>query len=107
MLALQPFEFQNWVFQQIQGRVSARLVGDKGVDGHTFDGSPVQVKQSEAVGRNVVDNFLAAILREKKTKGTIVALSFGAGAYEEVARLKNKEGIEVTLKTLKELMEEE
>ena len=59
------------------------------------------------MGRNVVDNFHSAILREKKTKGMIVALSFGAGAFEEVARLKNQEGVEITLKTLKELIEEE
>lgn len=104
--ALQPFEFQNWVFQQIQGRVSRKLVGDKGVDGHTFDGSPVQVKQSEGIGRNVVDNFHAAIVREKKTKGMIVGLSFGSGAFEEVARLKNAGGPHITLRTLRELLEE-
>ena len=78
-----------------------------GVDGYLFDGSPVQVKQSEDVGRNVVDNFETAIRRSKKTKGMIVALSFGKGAYEEVARAKNQDGLEITLKTLKELMEEE
>ncbi len=104
---MQPFEFQNWVFQQIQGRVSPQLRGDKGIDGRMFDLTPVQVKQSESVGRNVVDNFRAAIQRDKKTKGMIVALSFGSGAYEEVARLKNEDGIEITLKTLKELLEDD
>jgi restriction endonuclease Mrr len=89
------------------GRVSVRKTGDMGVDGYLFDGSPVQVKQSEDVGRNVVDNFETAIRRSKKTKGMIVALSFGKGAHEEVARAKNQDGLEITLKTLKELMEEE
>ena len=104
--AMEPFEFQNWVFQAIRGRVSARLRGDMGIDGTSFDGTPVQVKQSESVGRNVVDNFHASIVRDKKTKGTIVALSFGSGAYEEAARLKNTGGPEITLKTLKELLDE-
>jgi hypothetical protein len=36
-----------------------------------------------------------------------VAVSFGRGAYEEVARVKNQDGLEITLKTLKQLMEEE
>ncbi len=103
-----PFEFQNWIFQNIPGgRVSTRLRGDMGIDGHDFYGNPVQVKQSEGVGRNVVDNFETAMRREKKTRGTIVGLSFGAGAQEEVARAKNHDGLEITLKTLKELMEEE
>ena len=105
--ALQPFEFQNWVLQRLMGRVSVRKTGDMGIDGYLFDGSPVQVKQSEDVGRNVVDNFETAIRRSKKTKGMIVALSFGKGAHEEVARAKNQDGLEITLKTLKELMEEE
>ncbi len=71
------------------------------------DGSPVQVKQSEDVGRNVVDNFETAIRRAKKTKSMIGAFSFGKGAYEEVARVKNAEALDITLKTTKELVEEE
>lgn len=104
---MQPFEFQNWVIQMLMGRVSIRKVGDMGIDGYLFDGTPVQVKQSENIGRNVVDNFETAIRRAKKTKGMIVAFSFGKGAYEEVARVKNAEGLEIVLKTTKELIEEE
>lgn len=105
--AMQPFEFQNWAIQTLMGRVSARKTGDMGIDGYLFDGTPVQIKQSEDIGRNVVDNFETAIRRAKKTKGMIVAFSFGRGAYEEVARVKNAEGMEITLKTTKELLEEE
>jgi len=43
------------------------------------------VKQSEDVGRNVIDNFETAIKRANKKRGIIVAFSFGKGAYEEVA----------------------
>jgi len=89
------------------GRASARKTGDMGIDGYMFDGSPVQVKQSEDVGRNVIDNFETALRRAGKTRGVIVALSFGKGAHEEVARAKNQDGIDITLKPLKELMEEE
>lgn len=106
VMALQPFEFQNWVLQKLMARASARKTGDMGIDGYLFDGSPIQVKQSESVGRNVVDNFETAIKRGKKTKGIIVAFSFGKGAYEEVARVKNADGVEIELKTVEDIMRE-
>ena len=105
ILSMQPFEFQNWVIGKLMGRVSTRKTGDMGIDGYLFYGTPIQVKQSEDIGRNVVDNFETAIRRANKNKGIIVAISFGKGAYEEVARVKNQEGLEITLMTLKELIE--
>jgi DNA modification methylase len=104
--AMQPFEFQNWVIERLTARPSRRKVGDMGIDGYLFDGSPIQVKQSESVGRNVIDNFEAAIRRAGKTKGIIVALSFGKGSYEEVARVKNANGVEIELKTVEDIMRE-
>lgn len=103
---LQPFEFQNWVMEKLYGRVNPRKVGDMGIDGYYIDGSPIQVKQSEDIGRNVVDNFESAMRRIKKNKGIIVAFSFGKGAYEEVARVKNEQGLEITLKTVEEILKE-
>jgi DNA modification methylase len=103
---LQPFEFQNWVCQKVFAHVSERKVGDMGIDGWMMDGRPLQVKQSDSVGRNVVDNFETAIKRVKKNRGIIVALSFGKGAYEEVARVKNADGVEIELKTVEDIMRE-
>lgn len=79
---------------------------DKGVDGYTEEGAPVQVKQSEGVGRPVVDSFEAAIRREGKEKGTIVAFSFTKGAVEECARVKRKEDLDIELKEVEELLKE-
>lgn len=104
--AIQPFEFQNWVMEKLYGRVSPRKVGDMGIDGYFLDGSPIQVKQSEDVGRNVIDNFETAMQRISKHKGVIVAFSFGKGAYEEVARAKLEQGLEITLKTVEEILKE-
>ena len=104
--ALQPFEFQNWVFEKLHGRVNPRKTGDMGIDGWIELDCPVQVKQSEDVGRNVVDNFETAIRRMNKNRGVIVALSFGKGAYEEVARVKNDEMVEIRLKTVEEILKE-
>jgi DNA modification methylase len=103
--ALQPFEFQNWVVQKLGGRVSAKKIGDMGIDGFTFDLKPIQVKQSDNVGRTVVDNFETAMHRVKAKRGIIVALSFGKGAYEEVARAKMQDGLEIELTTVNDLTE--
>lgn len=87
--ALKPFEFQNWVIAEMHGTHSPRKSGDMGIDGFSFMlHEPIQVKQSEGIGRNVVDNFETAVKRGGKSAGYIVAFSFGRGAYEEVARVK-------------------
>jgi hypothetical protein len=104
---LQPFVFQNWVCEQLLAHPSRKKVGDMGIDGWMMDGRPLQVKQSEHIGRNVIDNFETAIQRMKKTKGVIVALSFGKGAYEEVARAKNQMGLDIELKTVEDILGEE
>ena len=101
-----PFEFQNWVVQKLYGRQSKRKVGDFGVDGWLMNGRPMQVKQSGGIGRNVVDNFETAIRRQGKKAGIIIAFSFGKGAYEEVARAKLEEGLEIELKTVEQLLKE-
>ena len=81
-----------------------------GIDGLSFiEHHPIQVKQSESIGRNVVDNFETALRRYykhkiKDMKGYIVAFSFGKGAREEVARVK-KEGIDITLITVQDILD--
>lgn len=95
--ALEPFQFQNWVIDRIGGVPSAKKSADMGIDGYTFmTRDPVQVKQSEGIGRNVIDNFETAIRREHKTIGYIIAFSFTKSAYEEAARAK-QEGLEIVL----------
>jgi DNA modification methylase len=118
---LEPFEFQNWIVGAMGGTVSVRKVADMGIDGYTFiNREPIQVKQSEHVGRPVVDNFRGTLERyyvdakkaskERKDsfftmKGVIVAFSFTSGAYEEVARCKI-EHIEIELLTVEEVVKE-
>jgi len=108
---IQPFDFQNWVIQRLGGRASARKVGDMGIDGVTFDGAPIQVKQSDKVGRNVIDNFETAIRRyfsgsNREKEGIVVAFSFTDGAYNEAHRVGLEGGIKIELKTVEELLNE-
>jgi DNA modification methylase len=104
--AIQPFEFQNWVFEKLHGRVNPRKTGDMGIDGWVELDVPTQVKQSENVGRVDVDKFETAIRRYGKNRGVIVAFSYTRDAYEEVARVKNEEMVEIRLKTVEEILKE-
>lgn len=105
LYALKPFEFQNWVIQSLQGHHAPRRSGDMGIDGFTFfNRDPIQVKRSHRVDRPVVDNFEIAIERERKTRGCIVAFSFGRGAHEEVARAKADKGMEIELLTVRDIL---
>jgi DNA modification methylase len=104
--AMQPFEFQNWVCDKLAATVSRARTGDMGIDGWIgIEKVPLQVKQSENVGRNVVDNFETAVRRAGKAEGVIVALSFSRSAYEEAARAANQDGLKIVLKTVAELVE--
>ena len=86
-MRLKPFEFQNWIIDRINGIQANRRSGDMGIDGWTFVlKHPAQIKQSQRIGRNVVDNCETAIRRARHDRGYIIAFSFGKGAREEVAR---------------------
>ena len=108
---MNPYDFQRWCCEALHATPSARYSGDLGIDGHTaHGGEPVQVKQSERVGRNVVDNFKAALDREGKRVGIVVAFSFGRGAVEETSRLRNLAGgahYDIRLRTAEELLAEQ
>jgi len=109
------FEFQNWIIQQFGGVSNTKPGGDFGLDGKTEDGVPIQAKRSDNIGRNVIDNFLSAIkradkplynknIKAKKPVGYIIAFSFGKGAIEEVARLKNQENTIIQLIRVDEIV---
>lgn len=109
------FEFESWIVTQFGGVSNTKQRGDLGLDGKTKDNTPIQVKRSDNIGRNVIDNFLSAVQRsdkklfeknkkEMKPVGFIIAFSFGKGAIQEVARLKNKEDIIIKLVTVEEII---
>ncbi len=66
---------------------------------------PIQVKQSDKVGREVVDSFVGAMFRDRRTKGYIVAFGFTDGARREINRLGREQGMEVVPITVAELLE--
>jgi DNA modification methylase len=110
------FEFESWIVMQYGGISNTKQRCDFGIDGKMHDNTPIQVKRSDNIGRNVIDNFDAACRRydknlynlnieNKKTVGIIIAFSFGKGAVEEVARLRNKENAIIKLIRVDEIVE--
>lgn len=111
----EAFEFEHFIVQQFGGYTNNKQRGDLGIDGRTRENSPIQVKRSDNIGRNVIDNFFSAIQRydkqtyernkqEEKPIGYIIAFSFGKGAIQEVARLKNEENVMIKLVTVEEII---
>ncbi len=109
------FEFENFIVTAYGGRPNTKQRGDLGLDGKTLDNIAIQVKRSDNIGRNVIDNFHSAIQRydkklyeKNKTEmnpvGFIIAFSFGKGAIEEAARLKNKDNVIIKLVTVEEVI---
>ncbi len=109
------FEFESWIINQFGGIANIRQRNDFGMDGKTREGTPIQVKRSDNIGRNVVDNFGSACKRfdnnlfeKNKTEGLpvgfIIAFSFSKGAIQEVARLHNEENIILKLVTVEEIV---
>jgi hypothetical protein len=109
------FEFESFIITQFCGVPQNKKGGDKGVDGKTTDGTPIQVKRSDSIVRDVVDKFPVAAKRYDsalfdkniaagKPVGYIIAFSFSRGAIEEVARLRNRENIIIELKKVEDIV---
>ena len=109
------FEFETFIVQQFGGQSNTKQRSDYGIDGKTTAGQPIQVKRSDQIGRNVIDNFKSACERFDKATfdkhktnneavGYIIAFSFGKGAVQEVARLRNEENVIIKLVTVEEII---
>jgi len=109
------FEFETWIVGQFGGLANSKQRGDLGLDGRTRENQPIQVKRSDNIGRNVIDNFFSAVQRfdkvsfeknkeENKPIGFVIAFSFGKGAVQEVARLKVEEQIIIELVTVESIV---
>lgn len=123
---LPPFEFENWAVIAIGGTPNRAHVGDMGIDGRVFPTSaipknkaaddqfafmdewyPIQVKQSEKVGRPEIDQFEACMVRENRTKGFFVGFGFTSDAMREIARFQDKTNREIVPITVAQLLEDE
>jgi len=102
---LPPNEFQNWVLKRMGGKSSSQSDARMGIDGYTIEGQPVSIKQANDVGRDVIENFAAAMGRRNAKNGSIIAFSFGNDAIRGRVRAKLSYGREIQMVTVKELIE--
>lgn len=116
--AMEPHEFQDWVCKRMTAKNTSpnpktASGADGGVDGvvHSpllnpeFHKAPIQVKQSNGVGINTVKNFFATMDDLERGVGFIIALSFGKGARELVAKYKNRGKVTIHLLTVDDIID--
>ena len=113
---MDAFVFETMIIKQFGGIANTKQRSDLGLDGRMPDNTPIQVKRSDNINRNVIDNFLSAVKRadkrlynknieNKKPIGYIIAFSFSKGAIEEAARLKNKDQIIIELVKVSDIVD--
>lgn len=120
--AIPPFEFENWAVIALGGVPNKVQVGDMGIDGRIFpvgtkpadqhsmfagDWFPVQVKQSDKVGRPDIDKFEAVMTREDRQRGFFVAFSYSSDAVDECAAFHKKSGRLIKLISVQEILDEQ
>lgn len=102
---MKPALFQEWAVRAVQGRMNRKLSADGGIDGWTMIGDPIQVKRSGRVGVKVVREFQTVIQDGNRMGGIIIAFGFTSGAIKKAEDAKSKYGINIELKTVKELLQ--
>jgi hypothetical protein len=121
------FEFENWAVVALGGIPNKAQVGDLGIDGRIYPVSampelrvkenvemdfmdvwyPIQVKQSDKVGRPDIDAFETAMQRAKRKLGYFVGFEFSRDALFEIDRFRRQTGCEIKPLTVQEILDEE
>jgi len=121
------FEFENWAVVALGGIPNKAQVGDLGIDGRIYPVSalpemrvkenvemdfmdvwyPIQVKQTDKVGRPDIDAFETAMQRAKRKLGYFVGFEFSKDALFEMNRFRRATGCEIKALTVREILDEE
>jgi site-specific DNA-methyltransferase (adenine-specific) len=121
------FEFENWAVVALGGIPNKAQVGDLGIDGRIYPVSampelrvkenvemdfmdvwyPIQVKQTDKVGRPDIDAFETAMQRAKRKLGYFVGFEFSRDALFEIDRFRRQTGCEIKPLTVQEILDEE
>jgi DNA modification methylase len=121
------FEFENWAVVALGGIPNKAQVGDLGIDGRIYPVSampelrvkenvemdfmdvwyPIQVKQTDKVGRPDIDAFETAMQRAKRKLGYFVGFDFTGDALFEIDRFRRQTGCEIKPLTVREILDEE
>lgn len=124
--AIPAFEFENWAVIAVGGTPNKAKVGDMGIDGRIYPLSalpekhsqqdelafmdvwyPIQVKQSEKVGRPEIDKFEAVMMRENRTRGYFVGFDFSSDSIQEINSFFKRTHREIIPLTVRQLLDED
>ena len=125
--AIPPFEFENWAVIALGGIPNKAQVGDMGIDGRIYPLSampqksgksageldfmdewyPIQVKQTDRVGRPEIDQFETAMLRAKRKKGFFVGFDFSSDAMTEIDGFFRRQHTVIVPLTVREILDEQ
>ena len=120
--SMPPFEFENWAVIALGGIPNKVQVGDMGIDGRIFpvgtkpsdansmfagDWFPIQVKQTDKVGRPDIDQFEAVMTREDRQRGFCVAFGFSSDAESECEAFRKKSGRIIKLISVQDILDEQ
>jgi len=106
VLAMSPKEFEDWV-NEFYG--ANKPSPDKGVDGITKDGIPIQVKTSR-IGYKVLSQFITdakyhpSALKPVKKVIVVSQIGFDNGARQRKFEIETTEGIEISLTTPEDML---
>jgi len=70
------------------------------------DWYPIQVKQTDKIGRPEIDSFEAAMMRSKRKKGFVVGFDFTGDALREIDQFFRREHIVIVPLTVREILDE-
>jgi hypothetical protein len=102
---LSPDEFQKWVVKKLSVRASSLNDSRIGIDAYTAEGYPIQIKQSDNIGRRDIEKFAATMGRIKAKNGFVVAFSFADDVYRGIVGARINYRIEIRKITVTELIE--
>lgn len=124
-------EFENWAVIALGGIPNKVQVGDMGIDGRIYpvgtkpaaaaakgkkgqtdsmfaeDWFPIQVKQTDKVGRPDIDAFEAVMERENRPRGFFVSFGYTSDAERECVAFHKRTGRIIKLLTVQEILDEE
>jgi hypothetical protein len=101
---MSSYEFKNWIIQKLSGRTSEVRDSRVGIDGFNSDGDPIQIKQSDNIGKSEVYKFAIELSKKKLRRGIIVAFSFDENAVEGIIGARQNFRIIIRTLTTKELL---
>jgi hypothetical protein len=99
-----PYELQNWIIQKLSSEASSVRDLRVGINGYTQNGDPIQIHQSDNIGKSEVYKFANELSKKKLKRGIIIAFSFKEDSVEGLISARQNFRIFIKTLTIRELI---